>query len=180
MIQWLDMKGRVITNGTTSFLQLNNVKTEVSDLEYTCRVVGKFGNQSKTVTLRVLPEIVSSSRVPVAASAAISVIAVLIILAAIVVIIIVRYITHNNSNLHYVLIIIAFLIRRKHCRKLILFSGRVKSKPFTTFMIHATPLHGGLDDESTTAEEKDEETLEMKTFGKAYKGIMSCIIVSES
>jgi hypothetical protein len=60
-----------------------------------------------------------------------------------------------------------------------LFSERVKSKPFTTFTIHATPLHGGLDGQSTNAvEDKDEEKLEMKTFGKAYKGILLFIEIS--
>ena len=39
-------------------------------------------------------------------------------------------------------------------------------------MIHATPLHGRLDGKGTNdAEDKDEEKLEMKTFGKGYKGI---------
>ena len=60
--------------------------------------------------------------------------------------------------------------RRRHRRKLIVFSERVKSKPLTTFIIHATPLHGGLDNTSINAEEKDGEKLEMKTFDKAYKG----------
>ena len=180
MIQWLDVKGRVIKNGTTSLLQLTKVKTEGNDLEYTCRVVGKFGNQSKTVILHVLPEEVPSSRVTGAASAAISVMAVLV-LVTVVVIIIVRYIAYYNSNLHFALFTNTSLIRRKHRGKTMLFSERVKNKRFTTFMIHATPSHGGLDDKiSTSAEEKDEETLEMKTFGKSYKGIMSCITVSES
>ena len=67
--------------------------------------------------------------------------------------------------------------RRRHHGKLTLFSGRVKSKPLTTFVIHATPLHGGLDDTSTSAEEKDGEKLEMKIFGKAYKGLLLYIIV---
>ena len=91
-IQWHDTKDRIIKNGTDPFLELTDIPTDTSDLEYTCKVVGKFGNQSKTVTLRVLPEIVSSLRVPGAASAAISVIAVLTIaiLAAIVIISIVR------------------------------------------------------------------------------------------
>ena len=92
MIQWLDMKGRMIKNGTNSLLELTDIPTEASDLEYTCKVVGKFGNQTKTVTLNISPEAVSSELVPGAASAAISVIAVLVIvlLAAFVVIIIVR------------------------------------------------------------------------------------------
>ena len=59
--------------------------------------------------------------------------------------------------------------RRKHQGKLTLFPGRVKNKPRSTFVIHATPLHGGLDDTSTS--DKDEK-LEMKTLGKAYIGIM--------
>ena len=56
----------------------------------------------------------------------------------------------------------------------------MKSKPFTTFTIHATPLHGGLDGKDTIeGEGKDEEKLEMKTFGKGYKGMLSCITISE-
>ena len=92
MIQWLDTQGKVIKNETNSLLELTDIPTETSDLEYTCKVVGKFGNQTKTVSLNVLPEAVSSELVPGAASAAISVIAVLIIvlLAAFVIIIIVR------------------------------------------------------------------------------------------
>ena len=95
-IQWFNTKGKILKNGTESFLALTDIATDASDLEYTCKIVGRFGNQSKTVTLHVLPEAVSSSHVPLAASAAISVIAVLIILvlAAVVVIIIVRYILH--------------------------------------------------------------------------------------
>ena len=91
-IQWHDIRDRIIKNGTDPFLELTDIPTEASDFEYTCEVVGKFGNQSKTVALHVLSEVVSSSRVPDAASAAISVIAVLTIaiLAAIVIIIIVR------------------------------------------------------------------------------------------
>ena len=63
------------------------------------------------------------------------------------------------------------LFRRKHQGKLTLLSGRVKSKPSSTFVIHATPLHGGLDDASTTSvNKKYAENLEMKSFGKGYKG----------
>lgn len=50
----------------------------------------------------------------------------------------------------------------------------MKSKPHTTFVIKATSLYGGgLDDAlaSEDIEEKDNEKLEMKTFGKAFKGI---------
>ena len=67
--------------------------------------------------------------------------------------------------------------RKRHHGKLTLFSGRVKNKPLTTFVVHATPLHGGLDDTCINAEEKDGEKLEMKTFGKAYKGLLPYIIV---
>ena len=67
--------------------------------------------------------------------------------------------------------------RRRHHGKLTLFSGRVKSKPLTTFVIHVTHLHGGMDDTSINVEEKDAEKLEMKTFGKAYKGLLPYIIV---
>lgn len=81
--------------------------------------------------------------------------------------------------MHYA-IAIAFLIRRRHHGKLIVFSERVKSKSFPTFVIHATPLHGGLDDQSTNAEEKDKEKLEMKTFGKTYKGIYYCASKSQN
>lgn len=92
-IQWFDTKGRIIKNGTESVLELTDVATETIDLEYTCKVVGEFGNQSKTVTLHVLPKAVSSSPA-VPTFAAISVIAVLIIIilaAVVVIIIIVRY-----------------------------------------------------------------------------------------
>ncbi len=91
-IQWFDANGRIIKNGTESVLELTDVATETSDLEYTCKVVGDFGNQSKTVTLHVLPEAVSSSPT-VPTFATISVIAVLIVfvLAAVMVIIILRY-----------------------------------------------------------------------------------------
>ena len=96
MIQWFDINGRVIRNGTESFLELTDITTdsEASPLKYTCKVVGTFGNQSVTVTLQVLPEAVSSSpAVPSVAFAAISVVAALVVLvvAAVVVIIIVRY-----------------------------------------------------------------------------------------
>ena len=67
--------------------------------------------------------------------------------------------------------------RRRHRGKLTLFSGKVRSKPLTTFVIHATALYGGVDDTSTSAEEKDGEKLEMKTFGKAYKGLILYIII---
>ena len=92
-IQWFDTKGRIIKNGTGSVLELTDVATETSDLEYTCKVVGEFGNQSKTVTLHVLPSEAVSSPSAVPTFAVVSVIAVLIIivLAAVVVIIIVRY-----------------------------------------------------------------------------------------
>lgn len=56
----------------------------------------------------------------------------------------------------------------------------MRSKSFTTFTIHASPLHGGVDGKDTSdGEGKDKETLEMKTFGKGYKGMLSCIKISE-
>ena len=57
--------------------------------------------------------------------------------------------------------------RRKRQGKLIVFSGKVKRKPHSSFVIHATPLHGGIEDINDDANEKGDEQLEMKTFGKS-------------
>ena len=120
IIQWFDTKGRIIKNGTGSILELTDVATETSDLEYTCKVVGEFGNQSKTVTLHVLPSEAVSSPSAVPTFAAISVIAVLIIiiLAAVVVIIIVRYMIVAYAGYQLALCII-LIISRKNYGKLI-------------------------------------------------------------
>ena len=53
----------------------------------------------------------------------------------------------------------------------------MKSKPHSRFVVHATPLHSGPVDISKSANEKGDEQLEMKTFGKSdtvnCKGILS-------
>lgn len=83
-MQWLDVKGRVQKNGTDSFLELTDILTITKDLEYTCKVVSKYGSQAKTVTLTVIPQVVSSSLVTGAASAAVSIIVMLAIVILIV------------------------------------------------------------------------------------------------
>ena len=68
------------------------------------------------------------------------------------------------------------LHRRKHHGKLALFSERVKRKPSsrsTKFIVHSSPLHGGLEDND--GKHINNEKLEMSTFGKSdskiYKGM---------
>ena len=61
----------------------------------------------------------------------------------------------------------SYNFRRKHQGKLTLFSEKVKSKPHSRFVIHATSLHGGQVDTSNGANEEGDEKLEMKTFGKS-------------
>ena len=57
---------------------------------------------------------------------------------------------------------------RRKCRgKLKLFSEKVKSKPHSSFIIHATPFYGEPEDTSIDVNEKGDEQLEMKSFGKS-------------
>ena len=75
--------------------------------------------------------------------------------------------------------ILSYHFRRKHRGKLTLFSEKVKSKPHSRFVVHATPLHGGQVDTSNGANENENEKLEMTTFGKSdavnCKGILDLI-----
>ena len=71
IIEWLDIKGTVLTNGTEQFLELT---TETSKSEYTCRVSSTFGHQNKTVLLQVIPDLQSAPLVSSVVSAVIIVI----------------------------------------------------------------------------------------------------------
>ena len=85
-IEWLDMTGTVLANGTDSLLELTDIPTEASDLEYTCNVKNMFGSQSKTVILYIMPKTVSTSTVTVsgAVSAIIAIVMLAVLLLAVI------------------------------------------------------------------------------------------------
>ena len=90
-IEWLDMQGRVLENGTDSLLELTVTLTDISSLEYTCRVKSEFGVQNETATLSILSEATSPSVVSNAIPAVIAIIMLaVLILAVVAVIVIVR------------------------------------------------------------------------------------------
>ena len=76
LIEWLNAQGTVLKNGTDSLLELTVTFSE--SLMYTCRIKGVFGNQTKNITLTVLPE--ASSVSPSAATAIITVIILVVLL----------------------------------------------------------------------------------------------------
>ena len=76
LIEWLDARGKVLINGTDSLLEL--IVTPLESLMYMCRIKGVFGNQSKNITLTVMPE--ASSVLSRAAPAIITVILLAVLL----------------------------------------------------------------------------------------------------
>ena len=73
----------------------------------------------------------------------------------------------------------SYHFRRKQQGKLTLSSEKVKTKPHSRFVVHATPLHGGQVD---TSNENGDEQLEMATFGKSdavnCKGIQNQVFIT--
>ena len=52
-MEWLDVDGRVITNGTGPQLELRITIIDSKNLVYTCRIKSDFGIQNKTTTLTI-------------------------------------------------------------------------------------------------------------------------------
>ena len=91
-IEWLDMEQTILANGTNSLLELTDIPTDINNLAYTCRVTSMFGSHNKTVTLYIMPEVVSGSTISGAVPAIIGTVmlAVLLLAAVIAITLIVR------------------------------------------------------------------------------------------
>ena len=90
-IEWLDMKGTVLANGNDSLLELTDIPVEVNNLAYTCRVTSMFGVHNKTVTLHIIPGVMSSPILSNTVPAIIVIVMLAVLaLAVVVVIVIVR------------------------------------------------------------------------------------------
>ena len=83
-IEWLDIKGTVLSKGNGSSLQLiTDIPSDNGNAAYICRINSTFGSQNKTVNVHILQEETSPS------SIVIPIIIVIFVLAIVVLVIIV-------------------------------------------------------------------------------------------
>ena len=52
-IEWLDVHGRVLANGTDLQLELRVTLSDSGHLTYICRIKSNYGSQNKTITLTI-------------------------------------------------------------------------------------------------------------------------------
>ena len=57
IIEWLDVKGTVLSTGNGSSLGLTHTPSDNNNIKYTCRVNSTFGSQNKTVNVHILQEV---------------------------------------------------------------------------------------------------------------------------
>lgn len=82
-IEWLDIKGTVLSEGNGSSLELTDNPSDSSNAAYICRINSTFGSQNKTVNVHILQEETSPSLI------VIPIIVIIFVLAIVVLVIIV-------------------------------------------------------------------------------------------
>ena len=82
-IEWLDIKGTVLSRGNGSSLELTDAPSDNNNAAYICRINSTFGSQNKTVNVHILQEETSPSLI------VIPIIVIIFVLAIVVLVIIV-------------------------------------------------------------------------------------------
>lgn len=81
-IEWLDLKGKVLSTGNGSSLGLIHTPSDSNNAEYTCRVNSTFGSQNETVNVHIMQDVSPSLLI-------IPIIVIITVLAVVVIVIIV-------------------------------------------------------------------------------------------
>lgn len=62
-IEWLDIKGTVLSKGNGPSLELTDTPSDNSNAAYICRINSTFGSQNKTVNVHILQQETSPSSI---------------------------------------------------------------------------------------------------------------------
>ena len=99
-LEWLDNDDKQLINTTDSVavLEIESITTEHHNLVYTCRAVSPFGNQTKSVTIRVTEEVSPVAGIAGGLAAALIIIVLIIVVIIIVLLAVKRYVYTNRDG----------------------------------------------------------------------------------